>query len=157
MRRANIQAGLFGGGMALLLDLIALLPYIGPVIAVPLYPLAFFLTGLIAVRITPYSPSVGEAATGGAVAGLVAAIIGGLGAMFLYPIRLNIAGGPEDLVKMMSPDTVQSLVERGINPVALMDFIGGVGLGMFCCGMQLTTGVMLAALGAALLAAYRRT
>ena len=87
--------------MALLLDLIALLPYIGPVIAVPLYPLAFFLTGLIAVRITPYSPSVGEAATGGATAGFIAAIIGGLGAMFLYPIRLNIAGGPEDLVKLL--------------------------------------------------------
>ncbi|HRX02531.1 MAG: hypothetical protein KDI07_17750 [Anaerolineae bacterium] len=157
MRRANLQAGLFGGGMALLLDLIALLPYIGPVIAVPLYPLAFFLTGLIAVRITPYSPSVGEAASGGAVAGLVAAVIGGLGAMFLYPIRLKIAGGPEDLVRLLSPDTVQSLVERGINPVALMDIFGGVGLGIFCCSMQLTTGILLAALGASLLAAYRRT
>lgn len=143
--------------MALLLDLIALLPYVGPVIAVPLYPLAFFLTGLIVVRITPYSPSVGEAATGGAAAGFIAAVIGGLGAMFLYPIRLSIAGGPDSVVKLMSPDTIQALVERGINPAALADFVGGVGLGMFCCSMQLTTGILLAALGAALLAAYRRT
>ncbi len=157
MRRANIQAGLFGGVVALLLDFIALLPYIGPVLAVPLYPLAFLLTGLVAVRITPDTPSVGEAATGGAVAGFIAAVIGGLGAMFLYPIRLNIAGGPESLVKLLSPDTVQSLVERGIDPLALMDIVGGVGLGMFCCTLQLTTGIMLAALGAALYAAYRKT
>ncbi|MCB0201264.1 MAG: hypothetical protein H6649_07855 [Caldilineae bacterium] len=157
MRRANIQAGLFGGAVALLLDFIALLPYVGPVIAVPLYPLAFLLTGLVTVRITSNSPSVGEAAAGGAVAGFIAAVIGGLGAMFLYPIRLNIAGGPESLVKLMSPETIQSLIERGIDPVALMDIFGGVGLGMFCCAMQLTTGIMLAALGAALYAAYRKT
>lgn len=157
MRRANIQAGLFGGGVAILLGLIALLPYVGPVIALPLYPLAFFITGLVAVRITPSSPSVGEAATGGAVAGLIAGLIGGLAAMFIAPIRLNIAGGPETLVALLSPERVQSLLDRGIDPTALMDIVGGVGAGMFCCGMQLTTGVMLAALGAALLAAYRRT
>lgn len=157
MRRANIQAGLFGGGMAVLLGLIALLPYVGPVIALTLYPLAFFITGLITVRITPYAPSVGEAATGGAAAGFIAGAIGGLAAMFLAPIRLNLTGGPESLAAMLSPERVQSLTERGIDPTALMDFVGGVGAGMCCCGLQLSTGILLAALGAALYAAYRRT
>ena len=157
MRRATIQAGLFGGGVAIFLGLLTLLPYVGLCLALPLYPLAFFLTGLVTVRISDQSPDVGEASISGAIAGTLAGIIGGLAAMFLAPIRLNISGGPEDLIALLTPERTQALIDRGINPIALMDFVGGVGFGMFCCATQLITGIMLAALGAALYAAYRRT
>lgn len=157
MRRANLQAGIFGAVMAVVLGIITLLPYVGLCIALPLYPVAFFLTGLAAVRIADQPPGVGEAAVGGAVAGLIAGAVGGLAAMFLAPLRLAIAGGAEEAVRVLSPETMQSLVERGLDPVAVMDFLGGVGAGMLCCSLQLISGILLAGTGAALYAAYRRT
>ena len=42
----------------------------------------------------------------------------------------------------------QWLVDRGLNPVAVMDFVGGVGAGIACCGLQLTSGILLAGTGA---------
>jgi hypothetical protein len=157
MRQANLQAGLFGGGLAVILGIIALLPYIGPCIALPTYPIVFFLTGLVAVRIVDFQPGVTEASAGGAVAGLLAATLGGLAAMFLAPLRLQLAGGPEDLVAALPPEVVESLLTAGLDPLAVMDLIGGVGVGILCCLGQLTTGVLLAAAGAGLYAAYRRT
>jgi hypothetical protein len=38
-----------------------------------------------------------------------------------------------------------------------MDFVAGVGAGIACCGLQISSGIMLAGAGAALYAAYRRT
>ncbi len=157
MRRANLQAGVFGAVLAIVLGVITLLPYVGLCIALPLYPVAFFLTGLAAVRLADQRPGVGEAAAGGAVAGLIAGIVGGLAAMFLAPLRLAIAGGAEEAVRVLSPEMMQSLVGRGLDPVAVMDFMGGVGAGMLCCSLQLISGVLLAGTGAALYAAYRQT
>lgn len=157
MRRANLQAGIFGAALAVVLGIITLLPYVGLCIALPLYPLAFFLTGLVAVRIADVRPEVGEAAAGGAAAGAVAGIVGGLAAMFLAPLRLAIAGGAEEAVRILSPEMTQSLLARGLDPVAVMDFVAGVGAGMACCGLQIASGVLLAGAGAALYAAYRRT
>lgn len=157
MRRAIIQAGLLGGAMAVLLGIITLLPYVGLCISLPFYPLAFFLVGLAVVRVAEFQPGVSQAAAGGAAAGFLAATIGGLVAMFIAPIRLSISGGPAELVRGLSPEVVQRMVERGLNPLAVMDFAGGIGAGMACCLAQVTTGVMIAALAAALYAAYRRT
>lgn len=156
MRRASLQAGLFGGGLAVLLDLIGLLPYVGLCLALPLFPVVFFVTGLATVRVVEGEPDVGLAAFGGVGAGLLAGLIGGLAAMFLAPLRLSIAGGPQAVVQLLSPDLVQRLVERGLDPVAVMDFAAGVGAGMLGCTLQLGSAVVLAALGAALYAAWRR-
>lgn len=157
MRRANLQAGIFGAALAVVLGIITVLPYVGLCIAMPLYPVAFFLTGLVAVRIADQPVSVGEAAAGGAVAGAIAGAVGGLAAMFIAPVRLAVAGGAEAALRLLSPEQVESLVARGLNPVAVMDFIGGVGAGVACCSLQLASGVLLAGAGAALYAAYRRT
>lgn len=157
MRRAIIQAGLFGGAMTVLLGIITLLPYVGLCISLPLYPLAFFLVGLAVVRVADVRLGVSQAAAGGAAAGLIASLIGGLAAMFIAPIRLSVSGGPAELVRVLSPEAVQRMVARGLDPVAVMDFVGGVGAGMACCLAQIITGVMIAALAAALYAAYRGT
>lgn len=156
MRRAILQAGLLGGALAAFVGLLTLLPYVGLCLSLPLYPVVFFLVGFAVVRLSDGVLDVGEAAAGGAAAGLIASVIGGLAAMFLAPIRLGIGGGPEDLTRMLSPEMVQRLVDRGLDPVMVMDFAGGIGAGMACCGAQILTGAMLAALGAALSAAYRR-
>ena len=76
--------------------------------------------------------------------------------MVLALIRLNVVAGSVELARMLSPEVVQWLVERGLNPVTVMDFVGGIGAGMVCCGTQILTGVILAAVIAALYAAYRR-
>lgn len=157
MRRAILQAGIFGAVLAVVLGIITILPYVGLCLALPLYPLAFFLTGLVAVRITDARPGVGEAAAAGAAAGAIAAVVGGLAAMFLAPLRLAIAGGAEQAVRILSPEQTQALLARGLDPVAVTDFLGGVGAGIACCTLQLTSGIILAGAGAALYAAYRRT
>ena len=157
MRRANLQAGVFGAVLAVLLGVIALLPYVGLCLAMPLYPVAFFLTGLAAVRVSDHPMSVGEAAVGGAVAGLIAGVIGGLAAMFLAPLRLASGGGAEQAALILSPEMTEALLARGLDTVAVMDFVGGVGAGIACCGLQITSGVLLAGTGAALYAAYRQT
>lgn len=157
MRRAVIQAGLFGAGMAVLLDFIALLPYVGGCIALPLYPVAFFLTGLALVRVVDHAPGVSEATAGGAIAGLIAGLIGGVAAMFLAPIRLALAGGAEQVALSLSPEWTQRLIARGLDPVAVVDFLGTAGLGLLCCTAQVITAMLLAAGAAALYAAYRST
>lgn len=157
MRRANLQAGIFGAALAVVLGIITLLPYVGLCLAMPLFPVAFFLTGLAAVRVSERPMGVGEAAVSGAVAGLIAGVIGGLAAMFLAPVRLAIAGGAEQAALILSPEMTESLLARGLDPVAVMDFVAGVGAGMACCGLQLTSGILLAGAGAALYAAYQQT
>jgi hypothetical protein len=157
MRRAIIQAGLFGAAIAVLLDLIAMLPYVGWCISVPLFPVAFFLTGLALVRVLDFNPSVSDAAAGGAVAGVTAGAIGGLAAMFLAPVRLALSGGADEVVQLLPPDMVNSLIAQGLDPVAVVDFLGKAGLGISCCAAQLITGALLAGSAAALYAAYRRT
>lgn len=156
MRQASLQAGLFGGAITIILGLIALLPYVGLCIALPLYPLAFFVAGLAAVRVMDYPPTVGEAIQAGAAAGLLAGVVGGLAAMFLAPVRLSIAGGPETAAQSLSPETIEGLIGRGLDPLAVMDFLAGVGAGMFCCALQIFGGVLLAAAAAAMYAAYRQ-
>lgn len=157
MRRAILQAGLLGAAMAVLLDFIALLPYVGFCISMPLFPVAFFLTGLALVRVLDSPPSVGRAAAGGAAAGLIAGSIGGLAAMFLAPIRVALAGGSEQLAQLLPPEIAARLIAEGLDPVAVVDFLGKAGLGMFFCGLQIVTAALLAASAAALYAAYRRT
>ncbi len=71
MRRAILQAGIFGAVLAVVLGIITILPYVGLCLALPLYPLAFFLTGLVVVRIADAPLDVGEAAAGGAAAGAI--------------------------------------------------------------------------------------
>ena len=51
MRRAIIQAGLFGGALAAFLGVLTLLPYVGLCLALPLYPVVFLLVGFVFVRI----------------------------------------------------------------------------------------------------------
>lgn len=157
MRRAIIQAGLFGAAMAVLLDLITLLPYVGWCLSVPLFPVAFFLTGLALVRVLDFHPGVGDAAAGGAAAGVIAGVIGGLAAMFLAPVRLALSGGADEVVQLLPPELVNNLVANGLDPVAVVDFLGKAGVGISCCAAQLITGALLAGSAAALYAAYRRT
>ncbi len=157
MRRAIIQSGLFGAALAVLLGFIALLPYVGWCIAVPLFPVAFFLTGLALVRVADVTPGVGDAAAGGAIAGLIAGAIGGLAAMFLAPIRLALAGGAAEVAPLLPPSLSERLVAEGLNPVAVVDFLGKAGVGIACCSAQLFTGALLAGVAAALYAAYRQT
>ena len=157
MRRTVLQAGIFGAVLAVVLGIITILPYVGLCLALPLYPLVFFGTGLVTVRTFDGPLGVGQAAAGGAAAGAIAGVVGGLAAMFLAPIRLAVAGGPEQATHILTPAMTQSLLARGLDPVAVMDFLGGVGSGIACCSVQLLSGIILAAAGAALYAAYRHT
>ncbi len=157
MRRATLQAGLLGAGMAVVLDLITLLPYVGFCIALPLYPLAFFVTGLVAVRVADITPPVGRATVAGATAGFIAGFIGGLVAMFLFPLQVALAGGAEEIARLLPPETIQGLVQAGLDPVAVVDFATKAGFGIFFWLAQLLIAIVLASSAAALYAAYRRT
>jgi hypothetical protein len=157
MRRATLQAGLLGAGMAVVLDLITLLPYVGFCIALPLYPLAFFVTGLAVVRVADVTPPVGRATIAGATAGFIAGGIGGLVAMFLIPLQVALAGGAGEIARLLPPETVEGLIRAGLDPVAVVDFVTKAGFGIFFWIAQLITAVVLASIAAALSAAYRRT
>lgn len=157
MRRATMQSGLFGAALATLLNFVALLPYIGFCIALPLLPVAFFLTGLALVRVADEPPSVSQAVGGGTAAGVIAGGIAGLVAMFLAPIRVALAGGPQELLWLLPPDLSAQLVARGLDPVAVVDVLGKAGLGLALCSGQVLFGALLAASAAALYAAYRQT
>ncbi len=60
MRRAIIQAGLFGGALAAFLGVLTLLPYVGLCLALPLYPVVFLLVGFVFVRIVNGALAVGR-------------------------------------------------------------------------------------------------
>lgn len=98
----------------------------------------WFVAGIMAGRF-------GGGAGAGAVAGLVAAGIGGLGNMVLAVVGVS-AGAPQ-LITLLDPETLAALEEAGIPPETFVLVAGIGGVFLLCCILAPIVAAMFGAIG----------
>jgi hypothetical protein len=153
--RPFIRAGILGGIALIVLDLLGLIPLVG-VCALLLGVVVYAAAGAAAAHWLPPPRTAGPAAGQGALAGLIAALIGTLAQVALIPLSITMAGGSQNLANMLPPESLSQLQQVGIDPQALFSSGTYAGITLVCClPAALVIGAGLGALGAAIYAAVR--
>jgi len=153
--KPGVKAGLIGGAAVVVLNLIGLVPVLG-CIAIPLQLLFYIGIGVLAAHWMAPRRQGGPAAGQGAIAGLIAAAIGGIVSVALAPVSLAMSGGPQAILSQLPPDSLRALQSAGIDPAALIGPGTTAGLTAICClPLGLLFGAGLGALGALILAGIK--
>ena len=155
-----LKAGLIGAVILILLKVVEVVPCV-VCCALPLEWVAFGCIGALAAYwIPPGARTMGAGAGQGALAGLLAAAIGGVigigvnvvGATVLQPLQVATW-------RMLPPDVLRGMVEAGIDPSmftgAGADVVGTITSGSVCCGIGLVVAAALGALGGLIFAAVK--
>jgi hypothetical protein len=155
MKSPALKAGLVGAAILLVVNLLSLIPVIG-CISLTLELLAYLAIGALAgFWLTPRRET-GRAAGQGALAGLLASVIGGLVRTALTPLSMRLSGGTQALLSQLPPETLQQLQQAGIDPNTLLGGGTMAGLTLLCClPLMLLVGAGLGALGGLIFAAAK--
>jgi hypothetical protein len=96
----------------------------------------------------------GPAAGQGALAAVLAALIGGIVNIFLIVIQ-NAVMGTEQILSAIPPEAMAQFEQAGMDPQMLETFVGPLGAtvsGSICCGGGLVLAAILGAIGGAVFA-----
>jgi len=148
MNRPWLKAGLIGGGILLLLNLLALIPWFALSCLTSLLQIVALIgAGMLAARWMPTPRSGGSSAGQGALAGLLAGVLAAVATTILAPLGYSLSGGTEALLSQIPAESLMQLEAAGVDPS--MVFGGGTvaGITALCC---LPTGAALGALLGAL-------
>jgi hypothetical protein len=153
--KPGIKAGLIGGAVLIVLNLLGLVPVLGCV-SMPLQLLAYVGIGVLAgFWLTPRREA-GRAAGQGAIAGLIAAAIGGVVSIALAPVTLALSGGPQAILSQLPAESLEALRSAGIDPNTIINSGTTAGLTAICCvPVGLLLGAGLGALGGVILAGIK--
>lgn len=155
MSRPFLKAGLIGGLILLIFELLSLIPILG-CLSLPLMLIGYVVTGALAGYWLPPRREAGPAAGQGALAGLIAGAISGLLQVVLTPLSVALSGGAETLVAQLPADALAQLQQAGIDPNALFGAGTFAGIALLCCfPASLLIGAALGALGGLVLAAAK--
>ena len=153
--KPGVKAGLIGGAVLVVLDLLGLVPVLGCV-SLPLQLLAYVAVGALAGFWLAPRREGGRAAGQGAIAGLIAAAIGGIVSVALAPVTLALSGGPQAILSQLPAESLEALRSAGIDPNAVINSGTTAGLTAICCvPVGLLLGAGLGALGGAILAGVK--
>jgi hypothetical protein len=153
--KPGVKAGLIGGAVLVVLDLLGLVPVLGCV-SMPLQLLAYLGIGMLAGFWLAPRREGGRAAGQGAIAGLIMAAIGGVVSIALAPVSLALSGGPQAILRQLPPESLQALQTAGIDPRAIINAGTTAGLTAICCvPVGLLLGAGLGALGGLILAGVK--
>jgi hypothetical protein len=151
-----LKAGLIGGAVLIVLNLLGLIPCVGLITCV-LGVLAYAGIGALAAYWMPPVRMPGQAAGQGALAALVAGLIGGVVNTVVIFIQTSIMGSSQ-ILSQLPPETLQQLTEAGVDPQMLETFVGPAGAlagGSMCCIGGLILAAILGAIGGAVFAGIR--
>ena len=153
--KPGVKAGLIGGAVLIVLNLLGLVPVLGCV-SVPLQLLGYVGIGMLAgFWLTPRREA-GRAAGQGAIAGLIAAAIGGVVSIALAPVSLALSGGPQAILSQLPAESLEALRSAGIDPNTIINSGTTAGLTAICCvPVGLLLGAGLGALGGVILAGIK--
>jgi hypothetical protein len=153
--KPGVKAGLIGGAVLIVLNLLGLVPVLGCV-SMPLQLLGYVGIGMLAgFWLTPRREA-GRAAGQGAIAGLIAAAIGGVVSIALAPVSLALSGGPQAILSQLPAESLEALRSAGIDPSAIINSGTTAGLTAICCvPVGLLLGAGLGALGGVILAGIK--
>lgn len=150
-----LKAGLIGAGVLVVLNLLGLIRFVSCLV-IPLTLLAYVGIGVLAASYMPPPRAAGSAAGQGALAAIVASVIGGIVQWILTAVQastVNVA----DVISQLPPETLQQLEQAGIDPATL--FGGGVAAlaGFICCSVGVLVAVALGAVGGAIYGAAKQS
>jgi hypothetical protein len=155
-----LKAGLIGAVILVVLKVIEVVPCL-ICCGIPLEWVVFGCIGALAAYWIPQGArSMGAGAGQGALAGLIAAAIGGVigigvnvvGATVLQPLQAATW-------RALPPEVVQGMFEAGVDPSMFTgqgtSVLGTIGTGSVCCGIGLVVAAALGALGGLIFAAVK--
>ena len=148
-----IKAGVAGGLALIVLNLIGALPVLG-CIALVLEILSYAAVGALAAHWMSQPRKPGSAAGLGALAAVVAALIGGLARTVIMTIQLTLTDSSAVLAQL-PPESLELLSEAGLDPSAFTSPGVGIAAGAMCCGVAVLAGAALGALGGLIYASVR--
>jgi uncharacterized membrane protein len=160
--KAGLKAGLIGAAVMFVITLLSLIPTLIPrasglnCVCCGLEFLAFAGIGVLGGFFLTPPRDAGAGAGAGAIAGVVSGLVDGVLAMIVAAIQMAIRGG--DIIAMLDPQQVRTLIDAGIDPEMLAIFSGWGGVaigGGLCCIGYLVIGAALGAIGGAILAAVK--
>ena len=152
-----LKAGLIGAIILFVLDVLNIIPILG-CITLPLTLIVYVAIGVLAASYMPPKRQSGAGAGQGALAALVASLIGGIMNIIIVAVRASI-GSPGRALAKIPPQILRQLHDAGIDPKMLTGMGAGLGLsiggGMICCTIGLFIAAILGAIGGAIYAATK--
>jgi hypothetical protein len=151
-----LKAGLVGAAVLVVLDLLGLIPCVG-LLTCLLGLVVYAAIGALAAYWMPPARVAGPAAGQGALAAVVAALIGGAVNSVILLIQAA-ALGPGRILSQIPPQTITQLEQAGLDPHMLDTFAGPAGAalgGSICCIGGLILAAILGAIGGAVYAAIQ--
>jgi len=148
-----LKAGLIGGGVLIVLQLIGLIPFLGCV-TLPLILVVYIVIGALAASYLPPIRQVGQGAGQGVLAALIAQLMGGIIGLIIAIIQAA-SGATANFLSQVPPGTLQQLRDAGIPPHMLVGTVGASICGSVCCVAGIVIAAMLGAIGGAIYAAMK--
>ena len=148
-----LKAGLIGGGVLIVLQLIGLVPFLGCV-TLPLTILVYIAAGAWAASSLPPVRQAGKGAGQGALAALVAQVIGGIVGLIIAIVQAA-SGATARALAQIPPEALQQLQDAGIPSDMLFGTVGASIIGSLCCLTGIVVAAILGAIGGAIYAAIK--
>jgi hypothetical protein len=146
----GLKAGGIGAIIAVILNLVGIIPLIGCC--------TFILTLLLWVGVGVLAGYLGksnsmqtggDAAKAGAVAGAVTSLVGGIAQTIIFAIQAAL-GGSVQALSQIPPEQLRQLRDAGIDPAIFSSVAGVIGVGSCCCIIGTLIAAALGAGGGAL-------
>lgn len=148
-----IKAGLIGGVILIVVDLLGLIPCVG-CFAWIIALLAYVGIGALAAYWIPPLREAGAAAGQGALAATLAALVGGIINTIIFTIQTASANTAE-VLSQVPAESLQQLEEMGWDPAMFAGPTAGAVFGSVCCVFFLLFAAILGAIGGAIFAAIK--
>jgi hypothetical protein len=148
-----LKAGLIGGAVLVVLDILGLIPCVG-LIACALMLLAYIGIGVLAAYWMPPIREPGPAATQGAGAATLAALIGGIVNSVITTIQW-VTVDQADILAQLPAEQLQQLQDMGFDPSIFAGPGMALAVASFCCLGGLILAAILGAVGGAVFAGIK--
>ena len=148
-----LKAGLIGGVVLVVLNILGLIPYVGTFTCI-LGFVAYACIGALAAYFLPPARETGQGAGQGALAAVVAALVGGIVNAIIVTIQMAVTD-TASILSQIPPDALRQMQEVGMDPGMFIGPTAGVMFGSVCCLVGLVFAAILGAIGGAVFAAIK--
>jgi hypothetical protein len=152
-----LKAGLIGGAVLIVLNLLGLIPIVGIVFCLGGL-LAYIGIGALAAYWIPPLREAGQAAGQGAMAAALAALIGGIVNTIITTVQSSLTD-TTTLLSQIPPEYLQQMEDAGLDPSLFVGTgtaaLSGIVCGSTCCIVGLILAAILGAIGGAVFAGIK--
>jgi hypothetical protein len=153
MSQAGLKAGLIGGAIVAVLQLVGLIPCVGCITW--LLGWAIYVgAGVLAAFWLPAPRSTGDGAGAGAIAGAITGVIGGIFGMIASGIQFAFTDSAA-ILSQIPQESLDALRDVGMDPAMFTSIGFTLGVSAFCCLVGMVIAVVLGAIGGAIFAAVQ--